>query len=100
MEDDDVLAQNFKTAKELGLADVEVEALITVLRMLEREDIAQEQFHMGRFRHDCRTPACICGWAPHVSRGQASPKLPSIYGPMILYPPLPATTGQLFRLTE
>ena len=27
-------AQNFKTAKELGLADVEVNALVTVLRML------------------------------------------------------------------
>jgi hypothetical protein len=99
-EDDDVLAQNFKTAKELGLADVEVEALITVLRMLEREDIAQEQFHMGRFRHECRTPACICGWAHHISRGQAFPELTSPYGPMILYRRVPAATGQLFRLTE
>jgi hypothetical protein len=99
IQEDDVLAQNFKTAKELGLADAEVEALITVLRMLEREDIAQEQFHMGHFRHECRTPACICGWAHHISSGRAFPELSSPYGPIILYRRLSHSTGALFRLT-
>ena len=94
-----MLAQNFKTAKELGLADVEVEALVTVLRMLERGDIAREEFHMGRFRHECRTPACICGWAHHLSRGRAFPELTSPYGPLILYRRLSSSISELFRLT-
>jgi len=95
-----VLAQNFKTAKELGLAEVEVEALVTVLRMLERQDIAPEAFHMGHFRHECRTPACICGWAHHVSAGRAFPELTAHCGPMILYRRLSDTpsTVELFRL--
>ncbi len=80
-----MLAQNFKTAKELGLADAEVEALITVLGMLERGDIARAEFHMGHFRHECRTPACICGWAHHISGGQAFPELTVHLGPILLY---------------
>ena len=99
IQEDDVLAQNFKTAQELGLADVEREALITVLRMLEREDIARDQFHMGRFQHECRTPACICGWAHHVSGGKAFPELSFRHGPLILHRRLSRSTGTLFRLT-
>jgi hypothetical protein len=95
-----VLAQNFKTAKELGLANVEVEALVTVLRMLERGDIAREEFHMGHFRHECKTPACICGWAHHISRGRAFPELSSPYGPIMLYRRLNKPISELFRLTE
>jgi hypothetical protein len=94
-----VLAQNFKSAKELGLATIEVEALVTVLRMLERGDIVRGEFHMGRFRHQCRTPACICGWAHHVSTGRAFPELSSPYGPLILYRRLGKSTSELFRLT-
>ena len=94
-----MLAQNFKTAKELGLADVEVEALATVLGMLERGDIMREQFHMGHFRHQCRTPACICGWAHHISGGKAFPELSSLYGPMILYRRFSNSLIGLFRLT-
>lgn len=95
-----MLAQNFKTAKELGLADVEVEALVTVLRMLERGDITPEEFHMGHFQQECKTPACICGWAHHVSRGRAFPELASPYGPIILYRRLNSSISELFRLTE
>jgi hypothetical protein len=94
-----VLAQNFMTATELGLANVEVEALVTVLGMLERGDIAREEFHMGRFRHQCRTPACICGWAHHISRGKAFPELSSPYGALILYRRLSTSVSALFRLT-
>jgi hypothetical protein len=97
--EDDMLAQNFKTAQELGLAPAEHEALITVLRMLEREDIAREQFHMGRFQHECRTPACICGWAHHVSGGKAFPELSFRQGPLLLFRRLSQSTGALFRLT-
>jgi hypothetical protein len=97
-----VLAQNFKTANELGLADVEVEALITVLRMLERGDIARAQFHMGTFRHECRTPSCICGWAHYVSGDRAFPELSAAHhGPLMLYRRFghSASIVELFRLT-
>ena len=95
-----MLAQNFKTAKELGLAQVEVEALVIVLRMLERGDITREQFHMGRFRHECRTPACICGWAHYVSRGLAFSELASPCGPIILHRRASGALSELFRLTQ
>jgi hypothetical protein len=96
-----VLAQNIKTAKELGLAEVEVQALVIVLRMLEREDIKREAFHMGHFRHECRTPSCICGWAHHLSGGKAFPELSAHHGPIILYRRLShsPSTIDLFRLT-
>jgi hypothetical protein len=99
-EEDNVLAQNFKTATELGLAEIEVEALVTVLRMLERGDIAREQFHMGRFRHECKTPACICGWAHHISRGRAFSELASACGPIILHRRASSALNDLFRLTQ
>jgi hypothetical protein len=94
-----VLAQNFKTAKELDLADVEFEALVKVLGMLERGEIAREEFHMGHFRHECRTPACICGWAHHISAGKAFPELTCSLGPMILYRRFSSALVDLFRLT-
>jgi hypothetical protein len=93
-----MLAQNFRTAKELGLSEVEVEALIRVLGMLERGDIAREEFHMGRFRYDCLTPACICGWAYHISDGRAFGELSSNYGPMILFRRFSESIIDLFRL--
>jgi hypothetical protein len=94
-----MLAQNIKTAKELGLANVEVEALVTVLRMLEREDIAREAFHMGRFQNECRTPACLCGWAHHISGGRAFPELSAHHGPLMLYRRVGPSISELFRLT-
>jgi len=94
-----VLAQNFKTAKELGLADVELEALVKVLGMLERGEIVREEFHMGHFRHECRTPACMCGWAHHISAGKAFPELTCSLGPMILYRRFSGALVELFRLT-
>jgi hypothetical protein len=97
-----VLAQSFKTAAELGLAQVEVQALIAVLRMLERGDISHDEFHMGHFKHECKTPACICGWAHHVSGGRAFPELTAKLGPMIVYRRFtesPAVIA-LFRLTS
>lgn len=95
-----MLAQNFKTAEELGLAEVEVEALITVLRMLERGDIARAQFHMGRFRDECKTPACICGWAYYISSGRAFSELTAHCGPIILHRRVSKSLSELFRLTE
>ena len=97
-----MLAQNFKTAEELGLADVEFGALVTVLRMLERGDIAAAEFHMGHFRHECRTPSCICGWAHHISNGRAFGELSAAHhGPMMLYRRFDQNPGlvALFRMT-
>jgi hypothetical protein len=100
-QEDDVLAQNFKTAEELGLADVEVKALVTVLRMLECDDIAPEMFHMGYFKYECQTPACICGWAHHISGGKAFPELSTQVGPMLVYRRFNESPSiiELFRVT-
>lgn len=97
-----MLAQSFKTAAELGLAQVEVQALIAVLRMLERGDITHDEFHMGHFKHECKTPACVCGWAHHVSGGRAFPELAAKVGPMIVYRQFNETPAviALFRLTS
>lgn len=71
-----MLAQNFKTATDLGLSDIEFESLVKVLRMLECGDIKPHQFAMfttgdmdwwNDQRLECGTPACICGWARHIS---------------------------------
>src|SRR5687767_10632015 len=59
-----MLAQNFKTAADLGIPEHEFSALATVLGMLERCEI--HDFDMGTFNRDCGTPGCICGWARHV----------------------------------
>ncbi len=68
-----MLANNFMTPSALGISDVEFEALVKVLGMLERGEIPDEQFTMRRVQHPCRTPACLCGWANHVSAGRAFP---------------------------
>lgn len=71
-----MLAQNFKTAADLGLSDIEFESLVRVLGMLERGDIEPHQFTMATTgsvdwwddpQLECGTPACICGWARHVA---------------------------------
>ncbi len=61
-----MLAQNFKTAADLRIADVELDALIKVLGMLEREEIAPEQFNMCRY---CGTACCLAGWA-YIASGE------------------------------
>lgn len=71
-----MLANNFKTPKALGISEIEFEALVQVLGMLERGEISDDQFTMRRVQHPCRTPACICGWANHVSGGRAFPLQP------------------------
>lgn len=66
-----MLAQNFKTADELGLHPKEHQALIKVLGMLERGDLryvppheeCDDGFNMGTSGRGCGTPACIGGWA-------------------------------------
>lgn len=77
-----MLAQNFKTPTALGISDIEFEALVKVLGMLERGDIRYSTkgnysegpksklagFNMWSFYadHACGTIGCICGWAEDV----------------------------------
>ncbi len=68
-----MLANNFMTPTALGISDAEFDALLKVLGMLERGEISDGQFNMRRVQHPCRTPACLCGWANHVSGGRAFP---------------------------
>ena len=68
-----MLANNFMTPSALGISDVEFEALVKVLGMLERREISEDQFTMRRVQHPCMTPACLCGWANYVSSGRAFP---------------------------
>lgn len=60
-----MLAQNFKTAADLGITDKEFNALAKVLGMFERNEIKADRFSM-RALH-CGTTACIKGWCQIVS---------------------------------
>jgi hypothetical protein len=88
-----MLAQNFKTAADLGLSDVEFSSLVTVLGMLERGEISDSHFDMTSFRKkvECGTIGCLCGWAHEVSGGKAFPEL-VVAAPLV-------TTGLLARLS-
>lgn len=73
-----MLEQNFLPAAELELSEVEKEALIKVLGMLERGEIRDTNFSMNIFlREDegCGTIGCLAGWANSVSNGLAFPTL-------------------------
>jgi hypothetical protein len=83
-QEDDMLAQNFKTPDDLGISDKEFDALFKVLGMLERGEIKHRAhgktrpaptgkfvgFNMAAFFGDtgCGTVACICGWAEHIGK--------------------------------
>jgi hypothetical protein len=76
-----MLAQNFKTAAELGVNEAEMSALIRVLGMLEREELPHDPncetergdaFRMNGLWHgnECGTVGCIAGHvAAQVSKG-------------------------------
>lgn len=68
-----MLAQNFKSATDLGISDVEQGALINVLGMLERGELVKTDhmkptihngFNMSRIsrKTECGTVGCILGW--------------------------------------
>jgi len=85
-----MLAKTYLTAKELGLTEIERDALIQVLEAIDSGKIAvvsnfarligHEQFlHMGNWRIiiedenccPCATVACIAGWGFELSGGKA-----------------------------
>lgn len=79
-----MLAQNFKTPADLRLTDLEFEALVKVLGMLERGELKHgdfkrrepgDWFNMKSYglTDKCGTIGCIAGWARVVSNGVAFP---------------------------
>lgn len=84
-----MLAQNFKTAADLGISEIEHGALIAVLGMLERGEC--HGFSMYDVYHRCQSPMCILGWARHIADDHSlfddNPKslcelfYPDTYGP-------------------
>lgn len=84
-----MLAQNFKTAGELKISDVELRSLMTVLGMLERQELVHgksplagiargpNEFNMAAtlYTGGCGTIGCLAGWAYHVSGGEAFPEI-------------------------
>lgn len=73
-----MLAQNFKTAKELGLTKKGLEAYIKTLRMLESGELVytpQGHFVPNGFNMatvwveeaSCGSIGCIIGWAQHLA---------------------------------
>lgn len=79
-----MLAQNFKTAADLGIAKWEREALTSVLGRLERGELKHASFYTYDYVGDCfnmcttgqsaacGTAACIAGWA-YLIAGKKSP---------------------------
>jgi hypothetical protein len=63
----------FMPATDLGITEVERDALIKVLKMLESGQISDDQFNMSILMNDCHTVGCLCGWANIVSDGKAFP---------------------------
>lgn len=78
-----MLMQTFLSATELGIPEVEKDALIKVLGMLERGEIDEKHFDMTKFieKYECGTVGCLCGWAHEVSNGEAFPELKDSSGP-------------------
>jgi hypothetical protein len=94
-----MLARSFLSATDLGISDVERDALIATLHAFERGEI--ETFTMRHFRTDCGTPACICGWANHFSEGRAFAEVSSMSGLLAtksLYGRLPKQLQYLFDI--
>ena len=73
-----MLARSFLSAADLRISEIERDALIATLHAFEREEIVS--FSMRNFREDCGTPACICGWANHLSEGRAFAEVSSMSG--------------------
>lgn len=59
-----MLAQNFRTAADLGISDQMLSDLIQTLGRMERGEITDERFTMHAIGSpDCGTSGCIMGWA-------------------------------------
>jgi hypothetical protein len=94
-----MLARSFLSATDLGISEVERDALVATLFAFERGEI--ENFTMRHFRETCGTPACICGWANHFSEERAFAEVSSMSGTVAtkrLYARLPKQLQYLFDI--
>jgi hypothetical protein len=94
-----MLARSFLSATDLAISEVERDALIATLLAFERDEI--ENFTMRHFRESCGTPACICGWANHISGGRAFAEVSSMSGTLAvkkLHARLPRQLQYLFDI--
>jgi hypothetical protein len=94
-----MLTRSFLSAGDLGISEVERDALIATLFAFERGEI--ENFTMRYFRDNCGTPACICGWANHFSDGRAFGEVSSVPGTLAvkrLHRRLPKQLQYLFDI--
>jgi hypothetical protein len=94
-----MLARSFLPAADLGISEVERDALIATLFGFERGEI--DNFTMRHFRENCGTPACICGWANYFSEGRAFAEVSSMSGVLAtkrLYARLPKQLQYLFDI--
>lgn len=91
-----MLAQNFKTPTDLGISDKEFDALVNVLGMLERCEIKEEYFSMGKVKN-CGSPSCILGWARHVS---SCKNIFALEGDFTKWRRLPTQVRRLFAYVE
>ncbi len=78
-----MLARNFKSAKALGLSQIDYDGLVKALGAFEREEVVS--FTMDTFEHpklfnmmcwhtktaECGTMGCIAGWASELTNGEA-----------------------------
>jgi hypothetical protein len=94
-----MLARAFLSARDLSITEVERDALIATLFAFERGEI--DNFTMRRFREECGTPACICGWANYFSEGSAFAEVSSMPGTLAvkrLHRRLPKQLQYLFDI--
>jgi hypothetical protein len=94
-----MLARSFLSATDLGIAEIEHDALIATLFAFERGEV--ENFTMRHFRGACGTPACICGWANYFSDGRAFAEVTSMSGTLAvkrLHGRLPKQLQYLFDI--
>jgi hypothetical protein len=91
-----MLARSFLTAADLGISEIEHDALIKVLHMLERGELKHRPdnpsistipnaFSMGHWgrKEDCGSIGCIRGWARFVANDDtlfARPVPDAVYG--------------------
>jgi hypothetical protein len=96
-----MLAQNFLPHADLGITEIERDALATVLGMLERGEIDTDHFAMDSvlFEGACGTVGCICGWAHIVSDRAAFPEVQRLLFGSLLQARVPLATIRLFAIT-
>lgn len=92
-----MLAKTMKTAAELGIAEHEYNALVTVLYMMEDGQIPPERIYMSGYH--CGTRHCIAGWANEIDKTAFPESVRGwVSGTVYLQRRLPPTLVKLFGI--